>query len=219
MIAEQLITDAIAPLKITDSGEMALDMMSEFGVRHLPLVKAGELIGVISEEDALNFNLPESLDSYPALLPRPHVRTSDHIYEVIHVLSHFELTLVPVLDADQRYVGCITLETLFFQFSKMTSFSEPGCIVVLELNKRDYSLTEISRIVESEQTSVLSSFVTSYPDSPRMEVTLKLNKQHVQYLLHTFERFKYVVKAVYQETESLEELQERYDSLLAYLNV
>ncbi|MFM8449541.1 MAG: CBS domain-containing protein [Haliscomenobacter sp.] len=219
MIAEQLITDAIAPLKITDSGEMALDMMSEFGVRHLPLVKDGLLIGVISEEDALNADLPESLDAYPAVLPRPYVRTGDHIYEIIHVLSRAELTLVPVLDSDQKYVGCITLETLFFQFSKMASFSEPGCIVVLEMNKRDYSLTEISRIVESEQTSVLSAFVTSYPDSPRMEVTLKLNRQNIQYLLNTFERFKYTVKAVYQETESLEELRERYDALISYLNV
>lgn len=219
MTAELLITGAIAPLKISDTGEMALEMMAEQGVRHLPLVKDQQLIGVISEEDALNYDLPRTVSSREFPLPKPHVRAHDHIYEVMRVLAEFELTLVPVVDEEENYLGCITLETLLSQFAKMASFAEPGCIVVLEVNKRDYSLTEISRIVESEQIAILSSFLTSYPDSPRLEVTLKLNRQNIQRLLATFERFKYNVKAVYQENEFLDELRDRYDALISYLNV
>jgi acetoin utilization protein AcuB len=220
MIAEQLIATSIIPLKSSDTGETAVEMMSEFGVRHLPIVDNQELIGVLSEEAALNLDaapIGHSHGSTP--WPRPHVRWRDHIIEAIHLTSEFELTVLPVLDEEGQYLGCITLEHLFFQFTKTASFTEPGSILVLWVNKSDYSLTEIARIVESEQMTVLSSFVSSVPDSSRIEVTLKLNGHYVQQLVATLERFRYEVKAVYHENELLDDLRERYESLISYLNV
>jgi len=90
---------------------------------------------------------------------------------------------------------------------------------VLELSRRDYSMTEIARIVESEGATLLSSFITSYPESERIDVTLKINLQHIHNILATFERFKYEIKASFNEAEYLDSLKERYQGLMSYLNV
>ena len=90
---------------------------------------------------------------------------------------------------------------------------------IRDRNKRDYSLAEIARLVESENASILSSFISSRPDSSKLEVTLKLNRREIKHIVATFERFEYVVKASFQESDYMDSLMERYDSLMNYLSV
>ncbi len=219
MTAEQLVSQSIIPLQTSDTGEVALEMMAELGVRHLPIVNNKQLLGVISEEDALNFDVTEAVGSYGLSLPKTFVKKSDHILEVMRLQAELELSLIPVVDEDQNYLGSISIDRLLAQFSRLAAILEPGSIMVLELNKRDYSLAEIARIAESENMAILSSFVTTFPDSSRIEVTLKLNSQNTFNLLATFERFKYEVKATYVESDFVDSLKERYDALISYLNV
>lgn len=219
MIAESLISNTIIPLRTSDLGEEALNMMEEFYVRHLPIVNNTQLLGLISEEDILDFDPNEAVGSYRLSLTRPYVNGEDHIYEVMRQLAQNELTLIPVVDNDHNYLGVITQEDLLKYFAATTSFAESGSILVLEINKRDYSLSEIARIVESENAHVLSIFVTSNPDSTQMEVTLKVNTQNIQPLLATFQRFDYLIKASFNEMDYFDTLKERFDSLMSYLNV
>lgn len=219
MTAEQLISGSILPLQTSDTGEIALEMMGELHVRHLPIVNNKQLLGVISEEDVLNFDVTEPVGSYSLSLHKPYIRQKDHVYEVMRLLAEQELTTVPVVDDEQNYLGCIPLEAVLFHFAKMASFAEPGSIIVLEINKRDYSLAEIARIVESENAAILSVFLSTYPDSSRIDVTLKLNRLNVQNLLATFARFNYEVKASYNESDFVDSMRERYEALMSYLNI
>ncbi len=219
MIAESLISNTIIPLRTSDFGEEALKMMEEFYVRHLPIVNNTQLLGLISEEDILDFDPNEAVGSYRLSLTKPYVNGEDHIYEVMRQLAQHELTLIPVVDNDHNYLGVITQEDLLKYFAATTSFAESGSILVLEINKRDYSMSEIARIVESENAHVLSIFVTSNPDSTQMEVTLKVNTQNIQPLVATFQRFDYLIKASFNEMDYFDTLKERFDSLMSYLNV
>lgn len=219
MIAETLISTAIIPLQTSDTGEVALEMMSEFYVRHLPIVNNRELLGVLSEDDVLNFDVNEAIGSYSLSLQKPYVQSSDHIYEVMRIVADQDLSVVPVVDEENNYLGVVTLDDLLRYFARTVSFADSGSIIVLELSRRDYAMTEIARIVESEGASILSSFITSYPDSERIDVTLKINRQHIHNILATFERFKYEIKASFNEAEYLDSLKERYQGLMSYLNV
>lgn len=219
MIAEQLISGSILPLQTSDTGEVALELMGELFVRHLPIVNNKQLLGVLSEEDILNFDVNEAIGSYSLSLHKPYVRDNDHIYDIMRLLAEQELTAVPVVDADQNYLGCVTLDAVLFHFAKIASFSEPGSIVVLELSKRDYALTEIARIVESENAAILNLFVSTYPDSSRIDITMKLNRQNIQGVLAAFQRFNYDIKASYQESDFEDSMRERFDALMSYLNV
>lgn len=219
MTAEQLISASIVPLQASDSGDVALEMMAGLHVRHLPVVRGKELLGMISEDDLLDGDTSIAVSEYKLTLSCPFVRHDDHVIEVIRVLIANQLTAIPVLDDEQGYLGCISSENLLYYFSRMAAFTEPGSIIVLEINRRDYSLAEIARIAESEDTLILSSFVRSIPDSSHIEVTLKVNRQDIGGLVAAFHRFNYEVKAYFHEGGYSDNLRERYDALIAYLNV
>ncbi|MCB0641068.1 MAG: CBS domain-containing protein, partial [Phaeodactylibacter sp.] len=85
--------------------------------------------------------------------------------------------------------------------------------------RRDYSLAEMSRLVESENAAVLSAFVSSSLDGSLIDVTLKINRQNVQPIISVFERFNYEIKATFNERDYTDTLRERYDLLMNYLNV
>ena len=219
MIAKVLTSTSLIPLRTSDTGEEALGMMNDFYVRHLPIVNNEQLLGVLSEDDILNYDVEEPVGSYSLSLTKPYVRDTDHLYEVLRLLAEYKLTIIPVVDHEDNYVGLVTLEDLLRYFSNTGAFAEPGSIIVLEISKRDYALSEISRIVESENAAILSTLITSDPNSLKLEVTLKINRQNTQSIIATFERFKYQVKATFNEADYEDSLRERYDALMAYLNV
>lgn len=220
MIARELISETVPPLKTTDSGKKAIMWMNDFHIRHLPIVRDDKLIGLISEEDILNHNTPDAkLEDHPLSLRRPFVHESEHLYEVIKIAVNLQLTIIPVVDHNEAYLGVVTLEGLLQYFAEAGSLAEPGTILVLEMNKRDYSLAEIARIVESEKAAILSSYISSRPESNSIEVTLKLNSREINHIVATFERFEYNVKASFQESDYMDSLKERYDALMSYLNV
>lgn len=219
MIAENLITSAVLPLQTSDTGKYSLEVMENFNVRHLPIVNDRQLLGLIGEDDILVHNIHEPIGSYALSLNKPYVKKNDHLYEVMRLLADQQLTVIPVIDEDGNYMGMIALEDVLNYFAKTAAFSESGSIIVLEFHAKNYSLAEIARLVEAENALILSTFVTSYPDSSNVEVTLKINRQDIHSILKAFERFGYEIKASFNEEEYLESLQERYDALMSYLNV
>lgn len=219
MIGENLISDIIIPLRTSDTGAEALSIMGEFHVRHLPIVNQEELLGLLSEDEILDHDAEEPVGSYKLNLHQPFVRVNDHLYDVMRLVADYQLTAIPVVDDQQRYLGLITAERLIRHFAENGAFREPGGIIVLEMVRQDYSLAQLARIVESENAVILSSYVQSFPNSPRIEVTLKVNKQNILNILASFERFDFVIKATFNELEYLGNLRERYDSLISYLNV
>ncbi|MBE9481966.1 MAG: CBS domain-containing protein [Bacteroidetes bacterium] len=220
MIAKQLISESIIPLKTSDTGSTALSMMDDYRISHLPIVDNVDFLGLISDVDIYNLNnFDEPLGNFALSLPKPYVIEYDHFYEVVKLISYLKLTLVPVLDNNNKYMGSITLNILVKNFSKIAAINNPGGIIVLDINNNDYSLTEIAQIVESNGAKVLSLYVTSHPDSTKIEVTLKINKIDILPVLQTFNRYNYIVKASYSEKENLDDLRERFESLMNYLNI
>lgn len=220
MTAKYLVTNLIPPLKTSDTGEQAITWMQEFNVHHLPIVNNEQFLGLISEDDILDMNdLFVPIGNHPLSLFRPFVHEHAHIYEVIKVCCDLGLSIIPVVDEQENYVGVITLQSLVQHFGTLSSIRENGGIVELEVNKNDYSLSEIARIVESNNALILSNYLTSLPDTAKILITLKLNVSDLKHIIATFERFNYKITAFYQETEYYEQLKERYDSLMNYLNI
>ncbi len=219
MVAKNLISSAVLPLKTSDTGKLALASMETFNIRHLPIVNDHQLLGVISEEDIIIHNLNEPIGSYSLSLTRPYVKKDDHLYEVMRLLAEHHLTIIPVVDEEGNYLGMISLEGVLNYFAQTAAFSEAGSIIVLEFQQRGYSLAEIARLVEAEGAAILSTFMTSHPGSSTVEVTLKINRQDIHGILSAFDRFGYEIKASFNEEEYLDALQERYDALMNYLNV
>jgi predicted transcriptional regulator len=220
MIAKEFISSLVPPIKLSDTGEKALSWMADFHIRHLPVVSEGGYVGVISEDDIFDFSHPElTINEHPISKEHTSVNEYEHIYEIVKTAVQFQLSVIPVIDDNERLLGVITLESLLAHFAQSASLTEPGSILVLEVGRGNYSLAEIARLAEYEQATILSSSILSHPDSMNLEVTLKFNSREVSRLVATYERFNYRVKASYQESDYAEDLQERYDGLMSYLNV
>lgn len=220
MIAKEVITDEIPPLIHSDSGEKALIWMEEFKVSHLPVLKNGNFVGLVSENDVLDKkDLELSLDVLFDHLPRPYVFENAHIYEVLAKMAEHRISVLPVLDHTEKYVGCTSVHQMMNLIANTASIKEVGGIVVLEMNRIDYSLAQIARIVESENAKILSSFIMASPDSTKVELTLKISEIDLSRIIRSFERYDMVVKASFQRSTDEDDLQFRYDALINYLNI
>ena len=220
MIAKQIMSSVIPSVKVTDSGEKALNWMMDFHVRQLPVVDENRYMGLISEDELLDCSDTEIIISnFSIINQHTAVDEYEHIYEIVKTAVRYQLSVVPVIDDNQNLLGVITLEDLLAYFAQSSSLTEPGGVLVLEVNRRNYSLAEIARLAEYEQATILSSNILSPPDSMNLEVTLKFNTREISRLVATYERFEYTVKASYQESDYIDDLKERLDSFMSYMNV
>lgn len=220
MIANLLISTNINSIMSDDSGETAMVIMGLYHVRHLPIVENGQLIGIISEDDIYSHDTNLAISNYISANSIISVSPNDHLFEVMATLSDNKLTLVPVIDKEGQYLGVISQDDLIHFYANSFSFSEPGSIILLEVPKVDYSLEEISRLVESENAAILSSFLSEVPISPNLLlVTIKLNKMDIGDIISSFERHDYIVKKYFSESEFIDELKDNYNNLMNYLDL
>jgi acetoin utilization protein AcuB len=221
MVASDLISDIIPVLKTSDTGQTALNWMETYRVSHLPIVNNTDFLGLISDTDIYDMNQPEEpIGNHELTLLKPYVSTEQHLFEIIGLASRLKLSVVPVLDSNSHFKGVITISDLVRHIASLSSFDQPGGIIVLEMTGRDYSLTQIAQIVESSSLKVLSVYTSSPADSTRLEVTIKVNSTDLVSVVRTFERYNYTVKTWVSSDDSLDRFySERFDLLMKYLNI
>ena len=220
MHAIDLITPDIPPLRPQDDVSRALDWMEEFKVGHLPVVEGRRLVGMVKDTDLVDRNDPRA--SIAAVMDQvevPFAKGGQHIYEVMKLFSERGLTVVPVVSDMGEYLGTITEHEALRRLAQVTNISDPGSIVVLEMNQVDYSLQQIARIVEGNDAKVLSVYGHSLPGSTRMEVTLKINREDISDILQSFDRYEIHVKTTYQGSRFHDDLRGRYDELMRFINL
>ncbi|HET8830274.1 MAG TPA: CBS domain-containing protein [Pelobium sp.] len=219
MIASELISVVIFPLKTSDSIQKALDWMSEFRVNHLPIVNETHFLGLLSGDDLIDeTDTTEPVSAVTLSLINPYVLENQHVYDVIKTMSEQKLSVLPVLDEKMNYLGAICVEDIVEYLATLTSATDPGGIIVLEIANRDNSLAHIAQIVESNNAQVLSSYVDEISDSTKLTVTLKVNKVDITQIVASFLRYDYQVLATFNHTNQKSNGTDRYDSLMNYLS-
>jgi len=220
MLAGDLITDQIPPLKSTDTVELALDWMEQFKVSHLAVVNNRQYVGLVSETELLDYEHPEEqIGTGRISLMRPAIQQHQHAYDLLRLMSSLNLTLIPVIDDKELYTGCITLQGIVQNLSNMAAVQHPGGVIVLEMNQHDYSVTQIGSIVEGNEAKVLSLHVSSVPDSTKVEITIKVNRENLAPIIQTFNRYNYAIKASYQNGDYNRGLDDRLNEFLHFLNI
>lgn len=222
ILAEDLLNQMIPPLKVTDSTEKAARWLEEFHVGQLPVLDNRQYKGLITESDLIDREGAEcELGSLALNYGEVHVQHDQHFYNIIELAVQNRVQLVPVLDAQREYLGVVTVSDTLAAFGKVPVATSQQGIIVLAMEERDYSLTQISRYVEENNAKIISAHVAQDEHDPyRIRLTLKLNTPNITRIIATLERFGYSITAQFSGTgEVTEDEQERYDALLRYLNI
>lgn len=220
MIAPNLISASISTLQLTDSGERALLLMHEINLNQLPVLDGGKYAGVVTMDEIINLKkLDRPIGELIVNLRQPKVMSTAHIFEVMKAAVEYNVRVVPVVDEKQNYLGLITAESCLRAFATLNAVSHAGATVELEIAQKDYQLSDIAKIVEENNADILCHYTKSNSETGVVEITLKLDTTEIAPIVSAFERYNYEVKEVYNETEYSEDMKERYDSFMRYLNV
>lgn len=221
MLAKDLISEVIPSLRLSDTGQKALNWMEIFRISHLPVVDDHEYIGLISDKSIYDLNLTDKyMEECREYMLQPQIRTNQHIYEVVSAISKWKISVVPVLDLYHQYRGVISVFDVAQHFADLVAVKEPGGVIVLELNPDDYSLAQIGRMVEENDAKILSLYVSRNENSNVMKVTLKVNVIDLSPIIQTFVRYDYTISAVFMDDSKLKNLYgDRFDQLMRFMNV
>jgi predicted transcriptional regulator len=220
MTIGQLISDDIPPLKSDDSAEKALRWMDEFKVSWLPVVNGTEFVGMISESELFELDESDSSINETELnLIRPVLTESQHAYDALKLMAQMNVDVIGILDEHGQYRGAVTIRKIAEHLVKMAAMREPGGILVLEVNNVDYSLAQIAQIVEGNDAKILSTYVAGIAGTPRVEVTLKINREDLSRIIQTFERYNYTITGTFHQSVYEDDLKERYDEFMNYIRL
>jgi predicted transcriptional regulator len=221
LIAQELISTNLPQLHCDDTGRQALNIMESFRISHLPVVKNHHLVGIISDKDIYDRELETCTckDSNVAFL-QEFVYSNQHIFEIVQKMHNLQLTVMPVLSVDKTYLGAIIQPELALHIIKMFSSFEPGAVIVLEISPLNFSLSQISQIVESNDAKILSMYTHKPANSNEFDVTLKLNITEISSIIQTFVRYDYNIKAAYMDDSLLNNMyNERYEMFMKYIDM
>ena len=218
MITRKLISKEIQTITLEQSGAEALAIMQEYHLSHLAILSNNELLGVISEEDIWGmYDENNKLESIKEKIQHFFMPLGKDVFEVIKYMDEHKLSLLPML-ANEKYVGSITHESIISSLASIVAIQESGGVIILEMMKKEYSMSEIAQIVESNGARILSAYITDVDDRDIIKLTLKLNIIDIAPVIQTFERYKYNVAASYNQSKNQDNLVDRYDLLMRYLN-
>lgn len=195
--------------------------MNEYHLTQLPLVLENKYLAMVEEDDILDLEDPETLlENMEYNGPRHAIQENAHFYEALKVFYDQKMCALPVISKDNEYLGILTKDNLLAVLAQYNGVKEPGGILSLEIEPRDYSLSEIARIAESNDVTLLSVNTITNPATGRLEVLLKTNRQELQPLVATFERFKYyVVKYTITAEDEEDTLKKNYDLFMNYISI
>jgi len=219
MLASQLIQQTFPSLHLTDKAGFALQLMEDYDVQHLPVVAEDKLLGVVAKDDLLDEDDNTALLALEDRFIKAWVKKDEFVLMALKLFAEHEMSILPVVSDQGELLSCISNNILQQHLAKYLGTQEPGGIIVLELERRNFSFGEISRLVETNDAYITQ--LNSYTDSDTglVIVSIKVNKVEISDILATFQRYDYTIKYYFGEEQFANELKENYNHLMAYLNI
>jgi acetoin utilization protein AcuB len=220
MLTVELINQNIPRLHLQDTVGKALQLINDYKLTHLPVVADDKLLGLLSEEDLLDAEDDKVLiellqDSFINAYTADNV----HFLTAVNVATQFETSVVPVVAEDRELLGVITTTDLLKAMGNFAGANEIGGIIMLEMERSQFAISEISRLVESNDANILHLNTMVHPETGLLTVTLHLNKKEIAAIIATFERYEYDVIYFFGDENFENEIHSNYRHLMTYLDI
>lgn len=222
MLVKDFITKEIPVLKSFDTGDYALTLMDDYKLKHLPVVSDDSFYykGIISEKELLSYSDLSVNIGNIYLAESPSVRLETHLLEVLALITRNKLSLLPVISDQDIYEGVVTRERLVDVCADFCQADAPGSTIILEVGPTDYSVTDIARIIESNNAHILSLQTNPEDTNGQLLITLKIDAEDASAVIRSFERFNYTVVWHFMENGMVDDIfQQRMNELIHYMNI
>lgn len=219
MLASQLINTGFPAVNLFDKATLALSLMDEYDVMHLPVLSEEKYAGIISKDDLLDMDESALLASAEISLQKISVKGDEHLVTALKLMADNELSLLPVVNEQSELTGVISSKELLRMVSRFVGNEDKGGIIVLESDKRNFSFGEISRLVETNDAYITQLNTHTEGDTGLLVITLKVNRIEISDIIATFQRYEYIVRFYFGQEEYANELKENYNHLISYLNM
>lgn len=219
MLASQLINTGYPAVNLFDKASLALNLMDEYDVLHLPVLSEEKYAGLISKDDLFDMEDSALLASAESALQQFSVKGEEHFLTALKIMADNSLSLLPVVNEQAELSGVIPASDLFRTISRFLGNEDKGGVIVLESDKRNFSFGEISRLVETNDAYITQLNTYTEADTGLLVITLKINRIEVSDIVATFQRYEYNVRFYFGQEEYANELKENYHHLISYLNM
>jgi len=219
MLVAQLIQTDYPTLQLTDKVSFALQLMEDYDVQDLPVVIEDVFTGSISKDNLLDTDEGVTIATLQDQFNNSVVKRDEYFLSALKLLVEKDTTLIAVANDSKEYLGVVTASALLEQLSIYVGADEPGGIIVLEIDRRNYSFGEISRLVETNDAYITQLNSYTEASSGLVIVSIKVNKMEISDIIATFHRYEYVVRYYFGEEQYTNELKDNYNHLMAYLNI
>ncbi len=220
MKAKDIITSSLPTVRPDDYVYQVIELMEEYKVAHLPLVdEDGMYIALVTDEILYNEDEEKKISDIDFEFFRPLVYENQNIFDVFNVLAQMKVSVLPVLDKANVYLGSILVNDLIYKVIDFFGLAQEGAVLLMRVKYIDYSVTQIGNIIEANNAKIIS-FFTVPEDDTYQKVIIKVNTPDVLSLLETFERYEYEVENVLFDDEKYKEIyEERWEALMKYLSI
>jgi len=221
MVLENLIENDIEVLKKSDTLIKGLSLMDEYYVDVLPVIERRKYLGLISINDIIDFdNLQDTISQHIHLLNKFCLVKNASFFNSLKLFSNTEFDILPIVDNRNYYKGYVSARSLLEYTTFTLGLNTDGAILELELNKKDYSLSAIAHVVESNGAILIASFLKENSNPNKINLTIKLNKKNISRVIQSFETNNIsIINSLNLSKSEEEDYKDRLDSLMSFLDV
>jgi len=216
-IQSHIIT-SIPVFEVDEPLEGLVQFFVENTYSHVAIVHDKKFIGVFNENDLESFDVGRKIEDFKYNLESFFVRKDTSWFDVLETFARNEANLVPVLGTEDEILGYYDITDIVSVFIEMPFFTEPGGILVVSKELKDYSFSEIVQIVESNNSKFIGGFISEM-NNEEVQITIKISGDSMNEVLQTFRRYNYSVLFGNVEDQFIDDLKQRSDYLNKYLNV
>ena len=213
------ILKEIKALKLKNTVKSAQKLFKNFPITHFPVIENDKLLGSFAEDDIQTIeNKEDELVGYAHLLNSFFADEKATVLELLKIFADNDTSVIPVLNKERNYIGYYDLCDVLDAFSTSPFMIEESETLIVEKLEDDYSMMEVTQIVESNGGKLLGLYISERTNG-FVQVTLKIVTEEIHDIMHTFRRYDYKIISTHENDIYLEDLKNRSDYLQKYLEM
>lgn len=218
MLVNNYISKDFIPPKLSHSISHALDLVDDFNLTHIPVFEGLNFVGNFSKEMLEESAADEKISGIKDFAEQFYITENASLFDAIEKFHNHTSNILPVINEEKHYLGFLMMDDVISALSAMPFIIEPGSIMTVEIPQKQFSISEVAKIVESNNGRITGLFITGYEED-RVQITIKLIAENLASVGETFDRFGYSVILKFFSDEKEDLMRDRFDQLMKYLDV